>query len=190
MVVFVLEPMKFWPDEFQFTWINSDMLCICCSVNGDQVTLLTSSIKKNIWKELLLSCLRDKAKIALFSKLSKFYFGLRHPGQDRSENWPLGQLECAKPWGLPGGGGGGQAWNCLIHKGYKRSSTPQLELYLQPTINIFIEIKILWQNSKKSMYTYKMTGPIVCCYNNKIHWKILIVSCPLFSVSWSLLAIN
>ena len=41
----------------------------------------------NIWKELLLICLRDKAIIALFSKLSNFYFDLRPPGaKQRSEN--------------------------------------------------------------------------------------------------------
>ena len=41
------------------------------------MTLLTSSIYKHM-KELLL---RDKAKIALFKKLSNFYFDLRHPGR-------------------------------------------------------------------------------------------------------------
>ena len=63
----------------------------------------------NIGKELLLPiCLRDKAKIALFSKLSNFYFDLRPPGQtpgqDRgAKTRPQGQLECANPRGSPGG---------------------------------------------------------------------------------------
>ena len=60
----------------------------------------------NIWKELLLSCLRDKAKIALFSKLSNLFFDLRPPtpGQDRgAKTGPLGQLGCANPRGSPGG---------------------------------------------------------------------------------------
>ena len=48
------------------------------------------------------------AKIALFSKLSNFYFDLRPPGltpgQDRgAKTRPQGQLECANPWGSPGG---------------------------------------------------------------------------------------
>ena len=58
----------------------------------------------NIWKELLLNCSRDKWKIALFSKLSNFYFDLRPLGQDRgAKTRPLGQLECANPRGSPGG---------------------------------------------------------------------------------------
>ena len=84
--------------------------------------LLTSSIYKHI-KELLLSCLRDKAKIAHFSKLSNFYFGLRHPqARQRSENPTPGATRMCKSPGVARGVG--QAWNCLS-KGNKRSSTPQ-----------------------------------------------------------------
>ena len=62
----------------------------------------------NIWKELLLNCLRDKAKIALFPKLLNFYFDLRPPVQDRgAKTRSLGQLQRANPRGSPGGGGGG-----------------------------------------------------------------------------------
>ena len=46
-------------------------------------------------KELLLICLRDKAKIALFSKLSNFYFDLRPPGQTPGR--PPGKTEERKP---------------------------------------------------------------------------------------------
>ena len=35
----------------------------------------------NIWKELLPICSSDKANIALFSKLSSFYFDLRPSGK-------------------------------------------------------------------------------------------------------------
>ena len=58
---------------------------------------------------MLLSCLRDKAKIALFQN----YFDLRPPngqtaGQNRGEKTrPLGQLKCANPRGSPGGGWSG-----------------------------------------------------------------------------------
>ena len=145
----------------------------------------------NIWKELLLSCLRDKAKIALFSKLSNFYFGLRHPwanpqARQRSENPTPGATRMCESPGVARGVG--QAWNCLS-KANKRSSISQSFICNQLS-TYSLKFKILWQNSNNSMYTYKMTGPIVYCYNNKIHWKILTVSCPLFSVSWSLLAIN
>ena len=52
----------------------------------------------NIRKELLLNCLRDKAKISLYFKT---------PGQDKgAKTRPQGQLECANPQGSPGGGGG------------------------------------------------------------------------------------
>ena len=68
---------------------------------------------------------KRQSKIALFSKLSNFYFDLRPPppppgqtpgqtpGQDRgAKTRPQGQLECANPRGSPpGGGGNGQAWN-------------------------------------------------------------------------------
>ena len=62
------------------------------------------------------SCLRDKAKIALFSKLSNFYSDLRPPranprqthGQDKSENPTPGELECVNPQQSPWGGGGGE----------------------------------------------------------------------------------
>ena len=55
--------------------------------------------------------LSDKAKIALFSKLSNFYFDLRppgqSPGQDRgAKTRPQGQVECANPRGSPGGWSG------------------------------------------------------------------------------------
>ena len=58
---------------------------------------------------MLLICLGDKPKIALFSKLSNFYFDLRTPGtnprQDRgAKTRPQGQLECANPRGRRGGG--------------------------------------------------------------------------------------
>ena len=61
---------------------------------------------------------RQSKNLALFSKLSKFYFDLRPPpprgqtpGQDRgAKTRPQGQLECANPRGSPGGGGG-QAFN-------------------------------------------------------------------------------
>ena len=95
------------------------MLCICCSVNGDQVMLLTSRIYKHMK--------RAATQFALFSKLSNFYFGLRHPRanpqvRQRSENPTPGATRmCESPgvaWGV------GQAWNCLS-KGNKRSSTPQ-----------------------------------------------------------------
>ena len=57
-----------------------------------------------IFKFFVSDHLRDKAKIALFSKLSNFYFDLRPPGQDRgAKTRPQGQLECANPRGLPGG---------------------------------------------------------------------------------------
>ena len=48
------------------------------------------------------------AKIALFSKLSNFFFDLRPPGgqtsgQDKAvKTLPQGQLECANPRGSPG----------------------------------------------------------------------------------------
>ena len=53
------------------------------------------------------------AKIALFSKLSNFFYDFRPPEQDKGvKTRPQGQLECANPRGSPGGGGGnGQAWN-------------------------------------------------------------------------------
>ena len=72
--------------------------------------LLTSNIYKYM-KEPLLIGLSDKAKIVLFSKLSSFYFDLRHPGetpgQDRgAKTQPQGQQECANPLGSPGGWSG------------------------------------------------------------------------------------
>ena len=56
------------------------------------------------------------AKIALFSKLSNFFFDLTpppprgaDPGQDKgAKTRPQGQLKCANPGGRPGNG---QAWN-------------------------------------------------------------------------------
>ena len=68
----------------------------------------------NIWKELLLSCLRNKAKIALFSKLSNFYFDLRPPWanpqeRQRSRNPTPGATRMCKSLGVTWGDG--QAWN-------------------------------------------------------------------------------
>ena len=66
----------------------------------------------NISKELLSISLRDKSKIALFSKLSNFYFDLRPPPGAGPMGRPPGKsrgaktrLECANPRGSPGGGG-------------------------------------------------------------------------------------
>ena len=67
----------------------------------------------NISKELLPISLRDKAKIALFSKLSNFYFDLRPPGADprakqRSENPTPGATRmCESPRVARGGGWSG-----------------------------------------------------------------------------------
>ena len=74
----------------------------------------------NICKELLLNCLRDKAKIAPFSKLPNFYFDLRSSGQTpgrprgkiRAKTRPQGQLECVNPQRSPEGGGEGR-WSGL-----------------------------------------------------------------------------
>ena len=56
-------------------------------------------------KRAAIICLRDKAKIALFSKLSNLFFDLRPPGQNRgAKTRPQGQLECANSRGSPGGG--------------------------------------------------------------------------------------
>ena len=65
-------------------------------------------------KELLPICLRDKGKIALFSKLSNFYFDLRPPQADpwakqRSENPTPGATRMCKCPGVSQGDG--QAWN-------------------------------------------------------------------------------
>ena len=62
----------------------------------------------NIWKELLLSCLRDKAKIARFFKIIELLLWLSPPGQTpeqdrRAKTRPLGQLKCANPRGPPRG---------------------------------------------------------------------------------------
>ena len=148
----------------------------------------------NIWKELLLSCLRDKAKITLFFKIVKLLFWLKTPqanpqARQRGENPTPGTTRMCESPGVTQGVG--QAWNCLS-KGNKRSSTPQSFICNQlSTYSLKLKsYDTIWQNSNNSMYIYKMTGPIVYCYNKKIHWKILTVSCPLFSVSWSLLAIN
>ena len=55
---------------------------------------------------------RQRKNRGFFSKLSNFYFDLRPPGQtpeqtpgqDRGAKTRLqGQLECANPWGSPGG---------------------------------------------------------------------------------------
>ena len=97
---------NFDQNEFQFTWTNSDKVCICHSVmRTKSYWSLLAYI--NIWKELLLNCLRDKAKIALFSKLSNFYFDLRPPGQTPGQDRgakprPLRQLECTHPRGWSG----------------------------------------------------------------------------------------
>ena len=76
----------------------------------------------NIWKELLLSCLRDKVKIVPFKKLLNFYFDLRPPsktpGQTREarearegvKTQPLGQLERANAWP-------GVAWGGMVRLG-------------------------------------------------------------------------
>ena len=53
---------------------------------------------------------RQSENRTFFSKLSNFYLDLRPlgqiPGQDRgAKTRPQGQLECANPRGLPGGGG-------------------------------------------------------------------------------------
>ena len=91
--------------------MNSDTLHICYSVNGPSVTLLTSSI----YKQRKRAATHLLANIALFSKLSNFFFDLRPPGGQTSEQdkggktRPQGQLECANPRGSPGGDG--QAWN-------------------------------------------------------------------------------
>ena len=53
--------LNFDQDEFQFTWINSDTLRICYSVNGAKVTLLTSSIYKHM----------KRAATQLFKRQSK-----------------------------------------------------------------------------------------------------------------------
>ena len=68
----------------------------------------------NIGKELLPICLRDKAKIVLFSKLSNFYFDLRPPpppwedprARQKSENLTPGAPRTYEsPW-VPGGWSG------------------------------------------------------------------------------------
>ena len=81
--------------------------------------LLTSSIYKHMK--------RAATQFALFSKLSNFYFGLRHPwanpqARQRSENPTPGATRMCESPGVARGVG--QAWNCLS-KGNKRSSTPQ-----------------------------------------------------------------
>ena len=111
--------MKFDQDEFQFTWINSDTLRICYSVNGAYITLLTFSIRKHIRRAATHLFKRRTINRDFFpSKLSNFYFDLRHPGEDpHADPWqdggakirPQGQLECENPRGSPGGDG--QAWN-------------------------------------------------------------------------------
>ena len=81
--------------------------------------LLTSSIYKHMK--------RAATQFTLFSKLSNFYFGLRHPranpqARQRSENPTPGATRMCESPGVARGVG--QAWNCLS-KGNKRSSTPQ-----------------------------------------------------------------
>ena len=44
---------------------------------GPQIKLLTSSIYKHI--KIVVTYLRDKGNMVLFSKLSNFYFDLRFP---------------------------------------------------------------------------------------------------------------
>ena len=56
---------------------------------------------------------RQSENHTFFSKLLNLYFDLRPPrgetpGEDRrAKTRPQGQLECANPWGLPGGGWSG-----------------------------------------------------------------------------------
>ena len=101
---------NFDQDEFQFTWINSDTLRICYSVNGAQVTLLSSGIYKHMKRA------GKRAATHLFkrqnenhTKLSNFYFDLRPPGADprarqRSENPTPGATEmCESPRVARGG---------------------------------------------------------------------------------------
>ena len=108
----VLDPVK-----FQFTWINSDTLRICYSINGAQVTLLTSGIYKQR-KRAATHLFKRQSKIALFSKLSNFYFDLRPPGQtpgtdlratQRSENPTPGATRMCESPGVARGDG--HAWN-------------------------------------------------------------------------------
>ena len=108
---------NFDQDGFQFTWINSDMLCICYSVNRSQVTLLTSDIYKHMKRAATHLFKRQSKNRAFFSKLSNFYFDLRSlpgqiSGQDRgAKSRPQGQLECCQSPGVFWWGGGG--WSGL-----------------------------------------------------------------------------
>ena len=75
----------------------------------------------NIWRDLLLSCLRDKAKIAPFFKIIELLLwfkagDLADPrARQRSKNTTPGATKmCESPGSLGGGGGGdGQAWKLL-----------------------------------------------------------------------------
>ena len=125
----------------------------------------------NILKELLLSCLRDKAKIAPFSKLSNFYFGLRHPranpqARQRSENPTPGATRMCESPGVARAVG--QAWNCLS-KGNKRSSTPQsficnqlstysLKLKSYDRTQIILCISTKWLGPQSIITTKRFTG--------------------------------
>ena len=61
------------------------------------------------------------AKVALFSKLSKFFFKTprgQTPGQDKgAKTRPQGQLECANPRGSPGGCSGLELTDALSKDG-------------------------------------------------------------------------
>ena len=63
------------------------MLSICYSVNGAQVTLLTSGIYKHMKRAATHLFKRQSESHAFVSKLSNFYFDLR----------PLGKAEEQKP---------------------------------------------------------------------------------------------
>ena len=102
------------------------MLCICCSVNGDQVTLLTSSIYKHM-KRAATQLFKRQNKNCAFFRIVKLLLWFKTPratpqARQRSENPTPGATRMCESPGVAQGVG--QAWNCLS-KGNKRSSTPQ-----------------------------------------------------------------
>ena len=71
------------------------MLCICCSVNGDQVMLLSSSIYKHI-KRAATQLFKRQSKNRTFFKIVKFLLWFKTP-----PGKPPGKTEERKPdpWG-------------------------------------------------------------------------------------------
>ena len=55
------------------------MLCICCSVNGDQVTLLTSSIKKKHMKRAATQLFKRQSKNRTFFKIIQILLWFKTP---------------------------------------------------------------------------------------------------------------